>query len=149
MGSTSIGPHGDGAFAVCNIPQAAGDAPAPRPPGPCAAESAEQEVDSACLSVIGYPAWGVEDPCVERTMWTKIGGSSGGRYGYQTAFVAMATRRWWKDTIASTTSAKNWPSSEAIEWANGRCSSPMSWSTAAAKRAGRELLGLGGGGWRR
>jgi phosphorylase kinase alpha/beta subunit len=46
-------------------------------------ESASKEVDSACLAVIGYPAWAVEDPqLVERTR-TKIRRELGGRYGYK------------------------------------------------------------------
>ncbi|MFZ9216822.1 MAG: glycoside hydrolase family 15 protein [Vulcanococcus sp.] len=46
-------------------------------------ESASKEVDSACLSVIGYPAWAVEDPAlVERTR-TKIRTDLGGPYGYK------------------------------------------------------------------
>ena len=46
-------------------------------------ESASKEVDSACLSVIGYPAWAVEDPqLVERTR-DKIRRDLGGSYGYK------------------------------------------------------------------
>ncbi|MBM5793538.1 MAG: phosphorylase kinase [Cyanobacteria bacterium K_DeepCast_0m_m1_088] len=46
-------------------------------------ESASKEVDSACLSVIGYPAWAVEDPAlVERTR-AKIRTDLGGPYGYK------------------------------------------------------------------
>jgi len=46
-------------------------------------ESASKEVDAACLSVIGYPAWAVEDArLVERTR-TKIRTELGGPYGYK------------------------------------------------------------------
>ncbi len=46
-------------------------------------ESASKEVDAACLSVIGYPAWAVEDPkLVERTRH-KIRTELGGAYGYK------------------------------------------------------------------
>ena len=46
-------------------------------------ESASKEVDAACLSVIGYPAWAVEDPAlVERTR-RKIRTELGGPYGYK------------------------------------------------------------------
>jgi phosphorylase kinase alpha/beta subunit len=46
-------------------------------------ESASKEADSACLAVIGYPAWAVENPAlVERTR-VKIRRDLGGRYGYK------------------------------------------------------------------
>ncbi|MDM7958696.1 MAG: glycoside hydrolase family 15 protein [Synechococcus sp. WH 8007] len=46
-------------------------------------ESASKEVDAACLSVIGYPAWAVEDRAlVERTR-DKIRTELGGPYGYK------------------------------------------------------------------
>jgi phosphorylase kinase alpha/beta subunit len=76
------GPHGDGSQ-VLHIPHPplmrlgrALQALLPR-------ESASKEVDSACLSVIGYPAWAVEDPqLVERTR-SKIRHDLGGIYGYK------------------------------------------------------------------
>ncbi|MCT0203414.1 glycoside hydrolase family 15 protein [Synechococcus sp. CS-602] len=76
------GPHGDGSCCL-HIPQPpvmrlrrALQALLPR-------ESASKEVDSACLSVIGYPAWAVEDPLlVERTR-DKIRRELGGFYGYK------------------------------------------------------------------
>ena len=46
-------------------------------------ESASKEVDAACLAVIGYPAWAVEDQeLVERTR-NKIRDELGGAYGYK------------------------------------------------------------------
>ncbi|MEB3308512.1 MAG: glycoside hydrolase family 15 protein [Cyanobacteriota bacterium] len=46
-------------------------------------ESASKEVDAACLSVIGYPAWAVERlTLVERTR-SKIRAELGGGYGYK------------------------------------------------------------------
>ncbi|MCT0219087.1 glycoside hydrolase family 15 protein [Synechococcus sp. CS-1329] len=76
------GPHGDGSCCL-HIPhpaivrlRRALQALLPR-------ESASKEVDSACLSVIGYPAWAVEDPeLVERTR-SKIRRDLGGAYGYK------------------------------------------------------------------
>ncbi|CAK6686510.1 glycoside hydrolase family 15 protein [Synechococcus sp. BA-124 BA4] len=76
------GPHGDGSCCL-HIPhpaivrlRRALQALLPR-------ESASKEVDSACLSVIGYPAWAVEDPeLVERTR-RKIRRDLGGAYGYK------------------------------------------------------------------
>ena len=46
-------------------------------------ESASKEADSACLSVIGYPAWAVEDAeLIERTA-NRIRRELGGTYGYK------------------------------------------------------------------
>ena len=46
-------------------------------------ESASKEADSACLAVVGYPAWAVEDPeLVERTR-NRIRRDLGGPYGYK------------------------------------------------------------------
>jgi phosphorylase kinase alpha/beta subunit len=46
-------------------------------------ESASKEADSACLSVVGYPAWAVEDQgLVQRTL-RRIRRELGGAYGYK------------------------------------------------------------------
>ncbi len=76
------GPHGDGCCRL-HIPhdaivrlRRALQALLPR-------ESSSKEVDSACLSVIGYPAWALENPqLVERTR-AKIRNELGGAYGYK------------------------------------------------------------------
>ncbi|MEA5422832.1 glycoside hydrolase family 15 protein [Synechococcus sp. CCY9202] len=76
------GPHGDGSCcltiphdAIVRLRQALLNL-LPR-------ESASKEADSACLSVIGYPAWAVEDPdLVERTRH-RIRRDLGGAYGYK------------------------------------------------------------------
>jgi hypothetical protein len=46
-------------------------------------ESASKEVDSACLSVIGYPAWAVEDPQLAERTRKKIRAELGGACGYK------------------------------------------------------------------
>jgi phosphorylase kinase alpha/beta subunit len=46
-------------------------------------ESASKEVDSACLSVIGYPAWAVEDPALVARTRATIRSELGGPYGYK------------------------------------------------------------------
>jgi phosphorylase kinase alpha/beta subunit len=46
-------------------------------------ESASKEADSACLAVIGYPAWAVEDPKLVARTRDKIRRELGGRYGYK------------------------------------------------------------------
>ena len=75
-----FGPHGDGSVRLL-IPQGAVvrlrralESLLPR-------ESASKEADSACLSVIGYPAWAVEDAeLIERTV-KRIRRDLGGSYG--------------------------------------------------------------------
>jgi len=46
-------------------------------------ESASKEVDSACLAVIGYPAWAVENPALVQRTRQKIREELGGTYGYK------------------------------------------------------------------
>ena len=76
------GPHGDGRSRL-HIPhdaivrlRRALQALLPR-------ESASKEVDAACLSVIGYPAWAVEDPRLIQRTRSKIRQELGGAYGYK------------------------------------------------------------------
>lgn len=77
-----FGPHGDGSCCLA-IPHDAIVRLRRALVGLLPRESASKEADSACLSVIGYPAWAVEDPAlVERTR-AKIRGDLGGAYGYK------------------------------------------------------------------
>ncbi len=46
-------------------------------------ESASKEVDSACLSVIGYPAWAVEEQDLAERTVQRIRRELGGLYGYK------------------------------------------------------------------
>ena len=76
------GPHGDGRRSL-HIPHDAIVRLRRALTGLLPRESASKEVDAACLSVIGYPAWAVEDPAlVERTR-SKIRAELGGPYGYK------------------------------------------------------------------
>ncbi|MFM7361964.1 MAG: glycoside hydrolase family 15 protein, partial [Cyanobium sp.] len=62
-----FGPHGDGSCCLV-IPHDAIVRLRRALVGLLPRESASKEVDSACLAVIGYPAWAVDDPAlVERT----------------------------------------------------------------------------------
>ena len=76
------GPHGDGSCCL-TIPhdaivrlRRALQSLLPR-------ESASKEVDSACLAVIGYPAWAVEDERLVARTRAKIRSELGGAYGYK------------------------------------------------------------------
>ncbi len=76
------GPHGDGRCRL-HVPHDAIVRLRRALNGLLPRESASKEVDAACLSVIGYPAWAVEDPAlVERTR-AKIRRELGGPYGYK------------------------------------------------------------------
>jgi phosphorylase kinase alpha/beta subunit len=76
------GPHGNGQCSL-HIPHDAIVRLRRALTGLLPRESASKEVDAACLSVIGYPAWAVEDPAlVERTR-RKIRSELGGPYGYK------------------------------------------------------------------
>ena len=77
-----FGPHGDGSVQAI-VPQGAVVRLRRALQGLLPRESASKEVDSACLSVIGYPAWAVEEPdLVERTV-QRIRRELGGPYGYK------------------------------------------------------------------
>lgn len=77
-----LGPHGDGSYSL-TIPQDAIVRLRRALRSLLPRESASKEVDSACLSVIGYPAWAVDDPdLVERTR-AKIRSELGGAHGYK------------------------------------------------------------------
>ena len=76
------GPHGDGTCRVI-IPQGAIVRLRRALVGLLPRESASKEADSACLSVVGYPAWAVEDSdLVDRTL-RRIRRELGGHYGYK------------------------------------------------------------------
>ncbi|MCP9849616.1 glycoside hydrolase family 15 protein [Cyanobium sp. Morenito 9A2] len=76
------GPHGDGRSRL-HIPHDAIVRLRRALQGLLPRESASKEVDSACLSVIGYPAWAVEDPRLIQRTRAKIREVLGGAYGYK------------------------------------------------------------------
>ncbi|WP_216901991.1 glycoside hydrolase family 15 protein [Synechococcus sp. CCY 9618] len=82
VGLDLYGPHGDGSGCL-TIPHDAIVRLRRALRGLLPRESGSKEADSACLSVIGYPAWAVEDPAlVERTR-KKIRSELAGSYGYK------------------------------------------------------------------
>ena len=112
------GPHGDGSCclviphdAVVRLRRALA-ALLPR-------ESASKEVDSACLSVIGYPAWAVDDPAlVERTR-AKIRGELGGAYGYK------RFRRDGHQTVVEDVSRLHYEPEELAQFEHIECEWPL------------------------
>jgi phosphorylase kinase alpha/beta subunit len=77
-----LGHHGDGSYTL-TIPQDAIVRLRRALRGLLPRESASKEVDSACLSVIGYPAWAVDDPELAERTRSKIRSDLGGAYGYK------------------------------------------------------------------
>ena len=76
------GPHGDGSC-ILLIPQGAIARLRRALQGLLPRESASKEADSACLSVIGYPAWAVEDAALVERTGRRIRRELGGSYGYK------------------------------------------------------------------
>ena len=112
------GPHGDGSCclviphdAVVRLRRALA-ALLPR-------ESASKEVDSACLSVIGYPAWAVDDPAlVERTR-SRIRADLGGAYGYK------RFRRDGHQTVVEDVTRLHYEPEELAEFEHIECEWPL------------------------
>ena len=77
-----FGVHGDGSVQV-QIPQGSLVRLRRALQGLLPRESASKEADSACLSVIGYPAWAVEDPHLVARTSERIRRDLGGPYGYK------------------------------------------------------------------
>ena len=77
-----LGPHGDGSYTL-TIPQDAIVRLRRALRSLLPRESASKEVDSACLSVIGYPAWAVDDPELAERTRSKIRSELGGAHGYK------------------------------------------------------------------
>jgi phosphorylase kinase alpha/beta subunit len=77
-----FGVHGDGSLQVL-IPQGAVVRLRRALQGLLPRESASKEADSACLSVVGYPAWAVEDPQLVQRTCERIRSQLGGAYGYK------------------------------------------------------------------
>ncbi|MEB3261726.1 MAG: glycoside hydrolase family 15 protein [Cyanobacteriota bacterium] len=115
------GPHGDGTCCLV-IPhdaivrlRVALQALLPR-------ESASKEVDAACLSVIGYPAWGVENPeLVERTR-SKIRAELGGAYGYK------RFRRDGHQTVVEDHTRLHYEREELAQFEHIECEWPLFWA---------------------
>ncbi|MEB3354395.1 MAG: glycoside hydrolase family 15 protein [Cyanobacteriota bacterium] len=115
------GPHGDGSCCL-GIPhdaivrlRRALDALLPR-------ESASKEVDAACLSVIGYPAWAVEDPQLAERTRTKIRAQLGGGYGYK------RFRRDGHQTVVEDHNRLHYEREELAQFEHIECEWPLFWA---------------------
>jgi phosphorylase kinase alpha/beta subunit len=115
------GPHGDGRSclviphdAIVRLRRAL-DALLPR-------ESASKEVDSACLAVIGYPAWAVDDPELRRRTRAKIRAELGGSYGYK------RFRRDGHQTVVEDHTRLHYEREELAEFEHIECEWPLFWA---------------------
>jgi phosphorylase kinase alpha/beta subunit len=115
------GPHGDGSHclviphdAIVRLRRAL-DALLPR-------ESASKEVDAACLSVIGYPAWAVEDPQLAERTRAKIRAQLGGGYGYK------RFRRDGHQTVVEDHTRLHYEREELAQFEHIECEWPLFWA---------------------
>jgi phosphorylase kinase alpha/beta subunit len=115
------GPHGDGSCCLV-IPHDAIVRLRRALQGMLPRESASKEVDSACLSVIGYPAWAVDDPqLVERTR-AKIRAQLGGAYGYK------RFRRDGHQTVVEDHTRLHYEPEELAQFEHIECEWPLFWA---------------------
>ncbi len=114
------GPHGDGSCLV--IPHDAIVRLRRALQGLLPRESASKEVDAACLSVIGYPAWAVEDlQLVERTR-TRIRSDLSGGYGYK------RFRRDGHQTVVEDHTRLHYEREELAQFEHIECQWPLFWA---------------------
>ena len=85
-------------------------------------ESASKEVDSACLSVIGYPAWAVEDPQLSQRTRAKIRAELGGAYGYK------RFRRDGHQTVVEDHTRLHYEREELAAFQHIECEWPLFWA---------------------
>ena len=113
-----LGPHGDGTYCL-TIPQDAIVRLRRALRSLLPRESPSKEADSACLSVIGYPAWAVDDQeLVDRTR-AKIRQDLGGAYGYK------RFRRDGHQTVIEDVSRLHYEPEELAEFVHIECEWPL------------------------
>jgi phosphorylase kinase alpha/beta subunit len=115
------GPHGDGSCCL-TIPHDAIVRLRRALRGLLPRESASKEVDSACLAVIGYPAWAVEDPQLAARTRAKIRAELGGRYGYK------RFRRDGHQTVVEDHTRLHYEREELAQFEHIECEWPLFWA---------------------
>ncbi len=115
------GPHGDGSCclviphdAIVRLRRAL-DGMLPR-------ESGSKEVDAACLAVIGYPAWAVEDRELAERTRNKIRAELGGAYGYK------RFRRDGHQTVVEDHTRLHYEREELAQFEHIECEWPLFWA---------------------
>jgi phosphorylase kinase alpha/beta subunit len=115
------GPHGDGS-ATLVIPHDAIVRLRRALRGLLPRESASKEVDAACLAVIGYPAWAVEDPRLAERTRAKIRRDLGGAYGYK------RFRRDGHQTVVEDHTRLHYVREELAQFEHLECEWPLFWA---------------------
>lgn len=115
------GPHGDGS-ATLVIPHDAIVRLRRALRGLLPRESASKEVDAACLAVIGYPAWAVEDPRLAERTRAKIRSDLGGAYGYK------RFRRDGHQTVVEDHTRLHYEREELAQFEHLECEWPLFWA---------------------
>ena len=115
------GPHGDGS-ATLVIPHDAIVRLRRALRGLLPRESASKEVDAACLAVIGYPAWAVEDPRLAERTRAKIRRDLGGAYGYK------RFRRDGHQTVVEDHTRLHYEREELAQFEHLECEWPLFWA---------------------
>jgi len=115
------GPHGDGSCCLV-IPHDAIVRLRRALQGLLPRESASKEVDSACLAVIGYPAWAVEDPQLAQRTRAKIRSELGGAYGYK------RFRRDGHQTVIEDHTRLHYEREELAQFEHIECEWPLFWA---------------------
>ncbi len=115
------GPQGDGNFCLV-IPHDAIVRLRRALRGLLPRESASKEVDAACLTVIGYPAWAVDDPLLAARTRAKIRSELGGAYGYK------RFRRDGHQTVIEDHTRLHYEREELAEFEHIECEWPLFWA---------------------
>ena len=115
------GPHGDGSCCLV-IPHDAIVRLRRALKGLLPRESASKEVDAACLSVIGYPAWAVDDRQLAERTRRKIRAELGGAYGYK------RFRRDGHQTVVEDHNRLHYEREELAQFEHLECEWPLFWA---------------------
>ncbi|MEX1317602.1 MAG: glycoside hydrolase family 15 protein, partial [Synechococcaceae cyanobacterium] len=115
------GPHGDGSSCLV-IPHDAIVRLRRALQGLLPRESASKEADAACLSVIGYPAWAVEDPQLAQRTRTRIRRDLSGGYGYK------RFRRDGHQTVVEDHTRLHYEREELAQFEHIECEWPLFWA---------------------
>ena len=113
-----LGPEGDGSYRL-TIPQDAIVRLRRALRSLLPRESSSKEADSACLSVIGYPAWAVDDEDLVVRTRAKIRQDLGGAYGYK------RFRRDGHQTVIEDVSRLHYEPEELAEFEHIECEWPL------------------------
>ncbi len=116
-----FGPHGDGSACLV-IPHDAIVRLRRALEGLLPRESASKEVDAACLAVIGYPAWAVDEPELAERTRIRIRSDLSGGYGYK------RFRRDGHQTVVEDHTRLHYERAELAQFEHIECQWPLFWA---------------------